>query len=101
MNRIDVMRKYNLSVNDVLNLRAYYGGKVYVEEVHADEDGVVTEGVKQWSDGGMGRCSVQFTTVAETIDFNRTQALFITLSDEAFNAILGTRLRNNGLSDRS
>ncbi len=86
MDKMEVMRKYNLGASDVLDLRAMAEGRVYVEEDGGRQKQLTDN--RNWSDGRKPGCSVQFTTEARLKDYNRIQTLFIMLSDEEYNAIL-------------
>lgn len=86
MDKTEVMRKHNLSVGDVLDLRAMAEGTVYVEEDSGRH--IQFTDNRHWSDGREPGCLVEFTTAARLKDYNRIQTLYIKLSDEEYNAIL-------------
>ena len=92
MDKMEVMRKHNLSVGDVLDLRAMAEGTVYVEEDSGKHKQLTDN--RYWSDGRESGCSVEFTTEARLKDYNRIQTLFIKLSDEEYNAILAREERS-------
>ena len=88
MNANDIMRKYSMSVDDVLNVRAIYGGTVSIvpDELLDDfSDDMHSLNAPQLK--STRRCKVQFKSVDDS-DHNRAMALFLTLSTEELRAIL-------------
>ena len=88
MNANDVMCKYSLSIDDVLNVRAIFGGTV---SIVPDEllDKFTEEMYRQPLDSAQstGRCKVRFNSVDDS-DYNRAMALFLMLPAEELRAIL-------------
>ena len=88
MNTNDVMCKYSMSVDDVLNVRAIYGGTVsIVPDELLDEFSEEMHSLNPPQPKSTRRCKVQFKSVDDS-DYNRAMALFLMLLAEELRAIL-------------
>ena len=88
MNTNDVMCKYSMSVDDVLNVRAIYGGTVSIvpDELLDDfSDDMHSLNAPQLK--STRRCKVQFKSVDDS-DYNRAMGLFLMLPAEELRVIL-------------
>lgn len=86
MNRERVMRKYDMSIDDVLNVRAIYGGTVTVcADEHLDRLSEMERPETPWAKPT--RCHVRFKSLGDP-DYNRSVTLFLILSKEELEAIL-------------
>ena len=90
MNGNDVMCKYCMNIDDVLNVRAIYGGTVSIvpdelldefsEEMHC-------QSLDPPHPKSTRRCKVQFKSVDDS-DYNRAMGLFLMLPAEELRGIL-------------
>ena len=90
MSANDIMRKYSMSVDDVLNVRAIYGGTVSIvpdelldefsEEMHC-------QSLDPPQPKSSRRCKVRFKSVDDS-DYNKAMALFLMLPAEELRVIL-------------
>ena len=86
MNRDDVMQKYNMSIDDVLNVRAIYGGTVTIAaDEHLGDVHRMERPETPWSEPT--RCNVHFKSIDDE-DYNRAMTLFLFLSTEELRTIL-------------
>ena len=82
----DVMRKYRMSVDDVLNVRAIYGGTVTsAPDEHLGDLHRMERPDTPWPKPT--RCNVHFKSVDDS-DYNRAIGLFLVLTAEELKAIL-------------
>ena len=88
MNGNGVMCKYSMSIDDVLNVRAIYGGTVsIVPDEHLDEFSDDMHSLNLPHPKSTRRCKVRFKSVDDS-DYNRAMALFSMLPAEELRAIL-------------
>ena len=90
MNTNDVMHKYSMNIDDVLNVRAIYGGTVaIVPDELLDEfaGGVYYQPLDPHQPTSTRRCKVQFKSVDDS-DYNKAMALFLRLPAEELRTIL-------------
>lgn len=90
MNANDVMCKYGMSIDDVLNVRAMYGGTVSIvpDELLAEFAGDMHyQPPDPPQPESTRRCRVQFKSVDDG-DYNKAMALFLMLPTEELRAIL-------------
>ncbi len=93
MNGNGVMCKYSMSIDDVLNVRAIYGGTVSIvpdelldefsEEMHC-------QSLDPPHPKSTRRCKVRFKSVDDS-DYNKAMALFLMLPAEELRAIYKPR----------
>ena len=88
MNANDIMRKYSMSVDDVLNVRAIYGGTVsIVPDELLDDFSDDMHSLNAPQPKSTRRCRVRFKSVDDS-NYNRAMALFLMLSTEELRGIL-------------
>ena len=90
MNTNDVMCKYSMSVDDVLNVRAIYGGTVSIvpnELLDEFSDDMHCQSLDLPQPKSTRRCKVQFKSVDDS-DYNRAMGLFLMLPAEELRGIL-------------
>ncbi len=90
MNVNDVMFKYGVSIDDVLNVRAIYGGTVSIvpdELLDEFSNDLHCQPVNLPHPEPTKRCKVRFKSVDDS-DYNRAMALFLMLPAEELRAIL-------------
>lgn len=90
MNANDVMCKYGMGVDDVLNVRAIYGGTVSIvpdELLDVFSDDIRCQPLNLPRPKPTRRCKVRFKSVDDS-DYNRAMMLFLVLSTEELRAIL-------------
>ena len=82
----DVMNKYSMSVDDVLNVRAIYGGTVTIApDEHLGDMSRMERPETPWPKPT--RCNVHFKSIDDE-DYNRAMTLFLVLTTEELQAIL-------------
>ena len=82
----DIMRKYHMSIDDVLNVRAIYGGTVTIApDEHLGDVHRMERPDTPWPKPT--RCNVHFKSINDE-DYNRAMTLFLFLSTEELEAIL-------------
>ena len=82
----NVRHKYNMSLDDVLNVRAIFGGTVAVAaDEHLEELNRIERPETPWPKPT--RCKVRFNSLDDP-DYNRAMTLFLILSKEELEAIL-------------
>ena len=90
MNTNDVMCKYCMNIDDVLNVRAIYGGPVSIvpnELLDEFSDDMHCQSLNPPQPKSTRRCRVRFKS-ADDSDYNRAMALFLMLPAEELRAIL-------------
>ena len=88
MNANDVMCKFSMSVDDVLNVRAIYGGTVnIIPDELLDEFLDDMHSLDPPQPKSTRRCKIRFKSVDDS-DYNRAMALFLMLPAEELRAIL-------------
>ena len=90
MNANDVMFKYGMSIDDVLNVRAIYGGTVsIVPDDLLDEfsEEMYHQSPDAAQSNSTGRCRVRFKSVGDH-DYHRAMTLYLMLPAEELRAIL-------------
>ena len=90
MNANDVMWKYSMNIDDVLNVRAIYGGTVAIvpDELLDEFAGDMHyQPLDPPQPDSTRRCKVQFKSVDDS-DYNKAMALFLMLPTEELRAIL-------------
>ena len=84
----NVMRKYSMSTDDVLNVRAFYGGTITIaDDEHLADVNRMERPDTPWHKST--RCHVRFKSLADP-DYNRAMTLFLCLSNEELSTILGS-----------
>ena len=87
----NVMRKYHMSIDDVLNLRAIYDGTVTIAaDEHLGDVNRMERPDTPWSKPT--RCHVRFKSLADP-DYNRAITLFLFLSKAELRTILSVSRR--------
>ncbi len=82
----NVMRKYHMSIDDVLNVRAMYGGTIIIaDDEHLADVKRMERPDTPWPKPT--RCHVRFKSLADP-DYNRAMTLFLILSNEELQTIL-------------
>ena len=85
----NVMRKYSMSIDDVLNVRAFYGGTITNASDERLADAYRMERPDTpWHKST--RCHVRFKSLANP-NYNRAMTLFLCLSNEELSTILGSQ----------
>ena len=90
MNANDVMCKFSMSVDDVLNVRAIYGGTVSIvpdELLEEFSDDMHCQPLNPPQPKSTRRCKIRFKSVDDS-DYNRAMMLFLMLPAEELRAIL-------------
>ena len=90
MSRDDVMAKYNIGIDDVLNVRAIFGGTVSIvpdELLDEFSDDRHCQPLVPPKSESKRKCKVQFKAVDDS-DYNRAMTLFLVLPAEELRAIL-------------
>ena len=84
-----VMRKYNMNIDDVLNVRSMHGGTVTIAaDEHLADVNRMERPDTPWPKPT--RCHVRFKSLADP-DYNRSMTLFLILSNEELSTILGSQ----------
>ena len=87
----NVMRKYSMSIDDVLNVRAIYGGTVTIaSDEHLARANRMERPDTPWNKPT--RCRVRFKSLSDP-DYNRAMTLFLILSKEELRTILSRSQR--------
>ena len=85
----NVMRKYSMSIDDVLNVQAMYGGTVTIaSDEHLADARRMERPDTPWHKST--RCHVRFKSLANP-NYNRAMTLFLCLSNEELSTILGSQ----------
>ena len=82
----NVRRKYSMSIDDVLNVRAIYGGTVTIaSDEHLAHVNRMERPDTPWNKPT--RCRVRFKSLSDP-DYNRAMTLFLILSKKELRTIL-------------
>ena len=85
----NIMRKYDMSIDEVLNVRAMYGGTVNIaSNEHLADVNRMERPDTPWPKST--RCHVRFKSLTAP-DYNRAMTLFLILSNEELSTILGSK----------
>ena len=98
----DVMHKYSMSIDDVLNVRAIYGGAVSIvpdELLDEFSDDMHCQPLDPLQPESTRRCKVQFKSLDDS-DYNKAMTLFLMLGAEELKAILKTMRRKTERAHR-
>ena len=90
MNVKDVMYKFGMTIDDVLNVRAIYGGTVSIvpdELMDEFSEEMYRQSVDSAQSKSTGRCKVRFKSIDDS-GYNRAMMLFLMLPAEELRTIL-------------